>query len=148
MKHRSSELRSDIRKPFGAPKSKCANDVFRQKNYFNSQLEVLSMDYVKEPEGPGEDPTDGQGFITAMIATKDFSETVLLEVGMESFLASFSAWVGHAFLLKMAGYTYKEIARRLRRSPDSIRHHLRYAGRKFIAYFELPPGYLVRYGLA
>lgn len=148
MKHRSSELRSDRRKPFGAPKAKCANDVFRKKNYLDSHLEVLSMDYVKEQEGPGEDSADGQGFITAVTATKDMSETVLLEVGLEPFLACLNGWVKRALLLRMAGYTYKEIAYRLGTTPGSIRHHLKNTGRQFIAYFDLPPGYLVRYGLA
>ncbi|MCH8838759.1 MAG: sigma-70 region 4 domain-containing protein [Candidatus Marinimicrobia bacterium] len=67
---------------------------------------------------------------------------------MEGLLACFSDWVRRAFLLKVAGYTYKEIANRLGKSTDSIRYHLRHAGRQFIAYFELQPGCLARYGLA
>ncbi len=43
------------------------------------------------------DGWDGHGQITPMIATRDMSEDVLPEVGLESFLACFSDWVKRAF---------------------------------------------------
>ena len=148
MKHRCGELRQGKRLPFGNKSGRSTSEVYRVSNYLNGNVELLSLNFTKPDGESGEDDLDGQGYITAMMATWDMSNDVLFQVGMEGFLAGFRDWVRCAFLLKVAGYTYKEIARRLCRSPDSIRYHLKLAGRQFIAYFELPPGYLVRYGLA
>ncbi len=148
MKHRCGELRQGRRLPFGNKSGRSMGEVYRVSNYLNGNVELLSLNFARSDGESGEDSFDGQGQITAMVATRDMSEDALFEVGMEGFLAGFRDWVRCAFLLKVAGYTYKEIARRLCRSPDSVRCRLRQVGRKFIAYFELPPGYLVRYGLA
>ena len=148
MKHRCGELRQGKRLPFGNKSGRSTGEVYRVSNYLNGNVELLSLNFTSPDGESGEDAFDGHGQITAMIATRDICENVLFEVGMEGFLACFSDWVRRAFLLKVAGYTYKEIARRLSKSPDSVRCRLRHAGRQFIAYFELPPGYLVRYGLA
>ena len=148
MKHRCGELRQGKRLPFGNRSGRSTGEVYRVSNYLNGNVELLSLNFANPDGESKEDDFDGQGKITAMMATTDISEDALFEVGMESFLAGFSDWVRHAFLLRMAGYTYKEIARRLRKSTDKVRCRLRHAGQQFIAYFELPPGYLVRYGLA
>ena len=148
MKHRCGELRQGKRLPFGNRSGRSTGEVYRVSNYLNGNVELLSLNFTKPDGESGEDALDGQGQITAMIATRDMSEDALFEVGMEGFLGGFREWVRHAFLLKVAGYTYKEIAKGFCRSPDSVRHHLKLAGRKFIAYFELPPGYLARFGLA
>ena len=148
MKHRCGELRQGKRLPFGNRSGRSTGEVYRVSNYLNGNVELLSMNFTSPDGESKEDALDGHGQITAMIATRDICDNALFEVGMESFLAGFSEWVKRAFLLKVAGYSYKEIAKRLCRPPDSIRCRLRHAGREFIAYFELPTGYLVRYGLA
>ena len=148
MKHRCGELRQGRRLPFGNKSGRSTGEVYRVSNYLNGNVELLSLNFTGLDGESKEDALDGQGQITAMIATRDMSEDALFEVGMEGFLGSFREWVRHAFLLKVAGYTYKEIARGLCRSPDSVRRHLKLAGRKLIEHFELPSCYLARYGLA
>jgi len=148
MKHRGGELRSDERMPFGTPRSKCANDVYRRRNYLNGNVEVLSMNHQsKRPEGE-EREADNFGEIASMSATHDICDSVLFELGMKVFLARLSHQVKRALLLRLQGYKYREIGAKVRLHPDTVRDKLKEAGIAFVEYFELPEGYLARYGLA
>ena len=148
MKHRSSELRSDERLPFGTPRSKCANDVYRRRNYLNGHVEILSMNHQSKRSGGEEREADDFGEIAALSATRDISDTVLFDIGMEDFLPRLSRRVRKALLLRLQGYKYREIGKRVGYHPDIARDKLKEFGRAFVEYFELPEGYRVRYGLA
>ena len=148
MKHRGGELRSDMRLPFGTPRFKCANDVYRKRNYLNGHLEILSMNHQSKRSGGEEREADDFGEIAALSATRDICDSVLFDLGMEDFLARLGQRVKRALLLRVQGYKYWEIAKRVGCHQDTIRDQLKEAGRAFVEYFELPQGYLLRYGLA
>jgi hypothetical protein len=146
MKHRCGELRQGARLPFGNKSGRSTGEVYRTSNYLNGDVELLSLDFVKDD---GDDVEgDGHGFYTSMTATKDVSDSVLFEIGFCDFLKGLDKRTRKALLMRVAGYSYGDIARRFRRSSSVIREQVKQAGRKFIEYFELPQDYLVRFGLA
>lgn len=148
MKHRGGELRSDRRKPLGSPRSKSADDVFRKKNYLNGDVEILSMDYQKDDSDDKKRRADESGEIAAVSATRDISDTVLFDLGMRQFIRRHSAKVREALMLRLRGFNYREIGEQVGLHPDSVRDKLKEVGQDFVEYFELPCGYLTRYGLS
>ena len=148
MKHRCGELYCGKRLPFGNRTQRSTGEVYRKSNYFNGNVELLSLDFENKDDDGNQSLLDGRGIMAVMTATKDISTSVLFEIGFCSFLNGLDRRTRTALLMRMAGYTYGEIARRFQWSSDVVRRQVNQAGRKFIAYFELPPGYLVRYGLA
>lgn len=148
MKYRCGELRSNQRLSFGYPVTRSSEDVYRKSNYLNGRVEILSMDFVKDDGDEVEADQDGHGFYTAATATKDISDNILFEVGLEIFLSRLETWIRKAFLLKLEGYNYREIAGLLKMSCYQVRDHIKRVGRQFIEFFALPSCYLERYGLA
>ncbi|MDZ7796018.1 MAG: hypothetical protein U5N56_02810 [Candidatus Marinimicrobia bacterium] len=51
------------------------------------------------------------------------------------------------FNRKRIGYSYKEIATKLKTSAHYVREKMKELGRQFIEYFDLPDTYLLRFGL-
>ena len=148
MKHRCGELYHGHRLPFGNRKQRSTSEVYRKSNYLNGDVELLSLDFVKDDGDDVEGNMDGHGFYTFMTATRDVSDSVLFEIGFCDFLKGLDKHTRKALLMRVAGYSYAEIARRFKRSSCAIRKQVKQAGSKFIEYFELPPDYLARFGLA
>ena len=80
MKYRAGSLRSGERLPFGNISNKTTHDVFHKGNFFNGNVEILSLDY--DDENPG----DGRGIYNSTIATQDFTDAVLFNIQFEQFL--------------------------------------------------------------
>lgn len=147
VKHRCGELYHGQRLPFGNRTQDSAGEVYRTSNYLNGDVELLSLDFVKDDGDDVEGGLDGHGFYTAMTATRDMSDDILFEIGFCDFLKGLDKHTRKALLMRVAGYSYVEIARRIKRSSCVIREQVKQAGSKFIEYFNLPSSYLHRYGL-
>ena len=147
MKYRCGELYHGERLPFGNRTQRSTGEVYRKSNYLNGDVELLSLDFVKDDGDDVEGNMDGHGFYTSMTATKDVSDSVLFEIGFCDFLKGLDKRTRKALLMRVAGYSYGDIAKRFRRSSSVIREQVKQAGRKFIEYFNLPSSYLHRYGL-
>ena len=85
MKYRAGSLRSGERLSFGNRSTKTTNDVYHKANYFNGQVEILSLNY-QNGEEEIESPADGRGMFNEFIATKEFTNEVLFRIGFEDFL--------------------------------------------------------------
>jgi hypothetical protein len=71
MKYRAGGLRSGARLPFGNLSNRTTQDVYHKRNYFNNEVELLSLEY-DDIENPG----DGKGVFNLMASSGDFADTV------------------------------------------------------------------------
>ncbi|MDZ7797001.1 MAG: hypothetical protein U5N56_08140 [Candidatus Marinimicrobia bacterium] len=94
-----------------------------------------------------EDDAEDCGRMAAKIAHRDFSDSQIFKIGLNRFLQRFDEKIREMFNLKRIGYSYKEIAAKLKTSARYVREKMKELGRQFIEYFDLPDTYLLRFGL-
>lgn len=143
MKHRRSEISSGRRLPFGNVSRSGAMDVYRISNFFRGEVSILNWDTDED-----EDDFCERGWAVMLSATKDISNAVIFNMGFEAFLKTLEDYQQKPLLMRMSGYSAREIGEEMGITPDVIRYHLKHVGKAFIAYFTLPPSYGVRYGLS
>ena len=148
MKNRSTELKSGRRRYFGNNHSTARRDVYNKLNYYNGELEILSLDY-KDGNGDDyeEDPSNGKGYLTATTAVRDLAENVLFKVSFEEFLGRMDCTDRKILELKLAGYRWNEISHILNLDYPNIRKRIITVGQQFISFFDLPDEYIGKYGL-
>ena len=140
MKYRASDLKNGTRLPFGNQSTQMFRDVYNPRNYLNGNVELFSLDFK-----PDDKDRDYSGSIQT--SRKDGSDIVLFQIGLERFYENMGPQAKVLFQMRLAGYTFKEIARLLHQPPNKIKNLLKEFGREFIRYFELPESYVRRYGL-
>lgn len=148
MKYRAGDLRKGTRLPVGNVSEKTTFDVYNIKNFFNGNVELLSLDFKSKDNECSEDSFDGRGALTAATACRDCSVNVLFEVGFENFLKQLTPQSRQVLMLRLAGYNCSEIVRKACISRSTLKTKLKNVGRKFVKYFALPDSYLKRYGVA
>ena len=137
MKYRAGGLRSGERLSFGNRSNKTTNDVFHKGNYFKGHVEVLSLDYgIRDEEI--EQPGDGRGMFTEMVSTRDFSDTVLFQIGYADFLKRYSLVNRQILQMRFEGYTLEEIAQTTGLSIHGISRKLHEMEVDFLLYFQMP----------
>ena len=142
MKYRAGDLKSGVRRHYGSPGGcKFKDDVYNAGNYLRGDLEVLSMNFDSE------DDSEDRGVMAAKIAHRDFADSQMFKIGLSQFLKRFDEKIREMFNLKRIGYSYKEIATKLKTSARYVREKIKELGRQFIEYFDLPDTYLLRFGL-
>ena len=137
LKYRAGSLRSGERLPFGNLSNKTTKDVFHKGNFFKGNVEVLSLDYGTREEEV-ENPGDGRGMFTEMISTRDFSDTVLFQIGYADFLKRYSLVNRQILQMRLEGYTLEEVAKATGFTRDLIIRRLRRMKSDFLLYFQLP----------
>ena len=141
MKYRAGDLKSGVRHHYGSPRCKFKDDVYNTGNYLRGDLEVLSMNFNDEED------SEDRGIMAAKIAHHDFSNSQVFKIGLNQFLKRFDDKIREMFNLKRIGFSYKEIASKLRTSIATVKNQLKELGIQFIEFFDLPDTYLHRYGL-
>ena len=141
MKYRAGDIRSGVRHHYGSPRCKLKDDVYNTGAYLRGDTEVLSINFQSD------DDSEDRGMMALKIAHRDFSNSQVFKIGLNQFLTRFDEKIREMFNLKQIGYTYKEIASKLKTSIKNVRDKLKEVGREFIQYFQLPETYLDRYGL-
>jgi len=147
MKYRASDLRNGNRLPVGNVSEKTTFDVYNTRNYYNGNVELLSLDFSSSDNECSEDALDGLGELTAATACGDCSANVLFEVGFESFLKRLTHRSRQVFMMRLAGYKRSEIIKSAHICSRTLAASLKRTGRMFIEYFDLPESYLKRYGI-
>jgi hypothetical protein len=141
MKYRAGDIRSGVRQHYGSIRCKFKDDVYNMGNYLRGDLELLSINFNSE------DDDEDRGRMAAKTAHGDFSNVQVFKIGLQQFLKRFDEKVKEMFNLRRIGFTYKEIAAKLKTSAQKVREQLKELGRQFILYFQLPESYLLRFGL-
>jgi hypothetical protein len=134
MKYRAGSLRSGERLPFGNISNKTTHDVFHKGNFFNGNVEILSLDY--DDENPG----DGRGIYNSTIATQDFTDAVLFNIQFKQFLDHQSPVNRRVLQMRYEGYTLAEIAKEVGLHATSVGERLKRMEGDFLVYFELRRG--------
>ena len=140
MKYRAGSLRSGERLSFGNRSTKTTNDVYHKANYFNGQVEILSLNY-QNGEEEIESPADGRGMFNEFIATKEFTNEVLFRIGFEDFLDQQSLLDQKILQMRHDGYTLNEIAQATGLSKEVLYGKLHQMKLDFLMHFELPAEY-------
>lgn len=141
MKYRAGDIKSGVRNHFGSPRCKFKDDVYNMGNYLRGDLEVLSMNFNSDED------SEDRGRMAAQTAHGDFSNAQIFKIGLNQFLGRFDEKIREMFNMKRNGYSYKEIAAKLKTSARYVREKMKELGRQFIRYFDLPESYLLRFGL-
>ena len=148
MKYRAGAIRSGKRLHFGNISYKTNQDVYNPRNFYNGNVELLSLDFIMHDGEYEERSFDGQGQLTFATATRDLSDTVLFEIGFTRFFRRITSSNRQILMLKLKGYNCSEIGRLVNFRCETVQIRLKKIGRSFIEYFRLPKCYLDRYGLA
>jgi len=143
MKYRASDIRKGARPHFGNISTKTTNDVFNVRNYYNGDVEIVSLDLQQN-----ESDDNDKGHYTALTASRNLSDNVLFDIGFDWFMKKLDPVNRKILQLRLENYKYSEIAAMIGLGIYSVRRRLQMIGMKFIEYFDLPHSYIETYGLA
>jgi hypothetical protein len=148
MKYRAGDLRSGKRLYFGNTSNKTTHDVYNPCNYYNGDVELLSLDFSTNDNECSEESSNGLGELTAATASRDCSNNVLFEIGFAEFFKQLTSTNRRILRLRLHGFNCSEIGRMVDFRGKTVQVRLKKIGRSFIEYFALPKCYLERYDLA
>jgi len=143
MKYRANEIRQGIKLHFGNISTKTTDDVFNVRNYYNGNVEIVSLDFLQNKS----DDKD-KGCYTVLTATRNISDNVLFAIGFDWFMKTLDLESRKILRLRLENYKLKEIADVIGLSISVVSRRLRKIGVKFIDYFNLPGIYKDIYGIA
>jgi hypothetical protein len=124
MKYRAGNLKSGSRHDFGHGQYKGSQDVYARHLYFKDELEIYHIHYEDESE-QNEQPQNGKGFITGVLAKVNLEDECLLAIDLENFIADLPVDDREILVRRMAGFSFKEIAEALKFSSFRVKDRFR-----------------------
>jgi len=142
MKYRASDIRKGARPHFGNISTKTTNCVFHPRNYFNGDVELLSLDFQQN-----ESDDSDKGDYTTLTATRNFADNILFEISFRRFIRKLDSESRRILRLRLEGYKNREIAKQIGLRIHIVEECLRLIGKRFVRYFDLPDRFLETYGI-
>jgi len=148
MKYRAGDIRCGKRLHFGNISTKTTHDTYNPRNYYNGDVELLSLDFTTHAGDYEECTYEGRGQLTLATATRDLSDSVLFEIGFAKFFRQITPINRQILNLRLLGFNCSEIGQVVDFRCETVQVRLKKIGRFFIEFFALPKCYLARYGLS
>ena len=108
MKFRAGNLRSGTRYDFGHAQYKGSQDVYNKHLFYQGELELHRIHYEDEAEHD-EQPENGKGAITGILAKDNLEDECLLAIDLENFIADLPHRDRDILVKRLAGFSFKEI---------------------------------------
>ena len=148
MKCRAGDIHCGKQLHFGNISTKTTHVTYNPRNYYNGDVELLSLDFTMQAGDYEECSYGGRGQLTLVTATRDRNDSVQFEIDFTKFFRQITPINRQILRLRLLGFNYSETGLVVDFRCETVQIRLKKIGRFFLEFFALPKCYLVRYGLS